>query len=54
MFRKMFSALTLFAVMTIPCLTFVGCESDGPAEEAGEKIDEAGENIGDAAEDAVD
>jgi hypothetical protein len=31
-----------------------GCEKEGPAEQAGEKLDEAVEQIGDDIDDAVD
>ncbi len=38
------------------CLAFslAACESDGPAENAGERLDEAVENTGDAMRDAGD
>lgn len=39
----------LFATMT-----FVGCENDGPAEEAGEAVDEAAQDVGNAIEDACE
>lgn len=40
--------------LAITAALCVGCAEDGPAEEAGEKIDEAVENTGDAMEDAAD
>ena len=42
----------LSASLMIPILS--GCEQQGPAEEAGEKIDEAVEETGDAIEEAGD
>lgn len=33
-------------------VTFGGCEREGPAERAGEKIDEAGKRAGEALEEA--
>lgn len=32
----------------------VGCEEQGPAEEAGETLDEAADEAGDAVDDAMD
>lgn len=44
--------------ITTVCLAFLiglaGCEQDGPAENAGEKIDEAVEETGDEMEEAAD
>jgi predicted small secreted protein len=39
----------LFTTMTV-----VGCENDGPVEEAGEAVDEAAQDIGNAVEDACE
>jgi hypothetical protein len=38
----------LLVVFAIP--GFIGCDRDGPAERAGEKIDEAADKIEDAAD----
>lgn len=44
--------------MAVLCLVFalavIGCERDGPAEQAGENIDEAAEKAGDKLEQAGD
>ena len=51
MFSKKLSILTFVALM------FVGvtaCNKQGPAEEAGEKIDNSAERMGDKIEDATD
>lgn len=47
-------AMALFASMAFGTLTVTGCEDQGPAERAGERIDEAGEEVKDAVEDATD
>lgn len=44
-------AILLALGATMP---LVGCEKDGPAESAGEKMDEAYENSKDSVEDAMD
>lgn len=45
----------LFAVLfALSIGTLVGCEEQGPAEEAGEEIDEAVEEAGDEMEEAAD
>ena len=50
MFKKM-----LIIVFLIPFVFgFIGCESKGPAEKAGEKIDETVEKAGDKAEEAAE
>lgn len=38
--------------MVLACGVLVGCEKEGPAEKAGERIDEAAERTIDAIEDA--
>ena len=43
---------TIFAILLIA--TAIGCEQEGPAEQAGEQIDEAVQDTQRAAEDAVD
>ena len=43
--------LSIFLAVT---LAVAGCNNDGPAEKAGEKIDETVEDVGDAVEDAGD
>lgn len=47
-------ARTILAVLMIGAYltAFTGCEREGPAERAGEKIDEAGEKAGEALEEA--
>ena len=42
----------LIAIMAVVAL--IGCESEGPMERLGEKIDEALEDAGEAVEDAVE
>ncbi len=42
------------AVVTIAAMLLWACEQDGPAEQAGEKIDNAVENAGEAIENAGD
>ena len=41
--RLIWSAALLFA--TIIPMAMTGCESEGPAENAGEKIDQAGQDL---------
>lgn len=47
---------TIFRTLTLTTLVVLlsACEQQGPAEEAGEKIDQAMENISDSAKDAAD
>lgn len=49
---------TLFAALITLCcagfVTLVGCEEEGPLEEAGEQMDDAMDEAGDAIEDAGD
>lgn len=46
----------LLAVLGLAILPvgMTGCEEEGPAERAGERLDDAGDDIEDAAEDAAD
>lgn len=47
--------LTLLLIMTVTLtLMNFGCESKGPVEKAGEKVDQSIENTKDAVEDAAD
>lgn len=46
--------LTLAALMAPLAFASVGCEDDGPAEEAGEQIDEAADELGEGVEEAGD
>ncbi len=55
------SYLTLFSKTVVAVffslllsIGLTGCDTDGPAEEAGEEIDQAVDNAGDALEDAAD
>lgn len=45
---------SLLLVMLMLAFGLVACNQDGPAENAGEKIDNAAENFGDTMEDATD
>lgn len=46
---------TIFSIILIlATILTVGCERQGPAERAGEKIDEAAEEIANEAEDACE
>jgi hyperosmotically inducible protein len=40
--------------MMIAAFLIVGCEKEGPAEKAGERVDEMAEDMGDAMDDASD
>jgi hypothetical protein len=51
--RKMIPTLLLIAALSLTIVTF-GCESQGPAEKAGEKIDESIEATKDTLEEAAD
>ena len=44
----------LLPALLIGTLLFAGCENEGPAERAGERIDEAAEDFGNAVEDACE
>lgn len=49
--KKFIHTLLLITSLSLMVLTF-GCESQGPAEKAGEKIDQSIENTKDALEEA--
>lgn len=51
--KKIIPTLLLAASLSLTLLTF-GCESQGPAEKAGEKVDESVESTKDALDDASD
>lgn len=51
--KKFIHTLLLITSLSLAVLTF-GCESQGPAEKAGEKVDQAIENTKDALEEASD
>jgi hypothetical protein len=51
--KKIIPTLLLMAALSLTILT-VGCDSQGPAEKAGEKIDKSIEATKDAVEDASD
>lgn len=51
--KKIIHTLLLITSLSLAVLTF-GCESEGPAENAGEKIDQSIENTKDALEEASD
>lgn len=44
------TALPLACVLALGGLTLAGCEREGPAEKAGERIDETAEDIGERME----
>lgn len=50
---NMRNSMTL-AAMTLAAFLAVGCERDGPMENAGEEIDEAATDVGNAVEDACE
>ena len=50
--RKNVTRILAAAFAGACCMCLTACEEDGPAENAGERVDEAGENAGDAMEDA--
>lgn len=45
--RKGLTVLTTVAMLGVGSLVAIGCDPEGPAERAGEKIDEAADNIDD-------
>ncbi|MFG0251125.1 MAG: hypothetical protein ACF8OB_19750 [Phycisphaeraceae bacterium JB051] len=47
-----FKTLLLMMMFALGSLALVGCDNDGPMENAGEAVDEAVEDMGDAAEEA--
>ena len=44
----------IWASLLLAALLAVGCENDGPAERAGERLDNTAENVADAVEDACE
>jgi hypothetical protein len=46
--------LNIFLITLLASLSLVGCDNDGPMEEAGESVDQAADDAGDATEDAAD
>lgn len=53
MYKKYISMLSLAIILSITLIS-TGCESEGPAEKAGEQIDQTIEKGKDAVEDAAD
>ncbi len=53
--KRIQTVMSLFAIfaLVVP-LALAGCDNEGPAEKAGEKIDNAVEQAGDAVENATD
>lgn len=51
--KKIIPTLLLITSLSLSVLTF-GCDSQGPAEKAGEKVDQSVENAQDAMEEASD
>jgi hypothetical protein len=51
--KKFIHTLLLLTSLSLAVFTF-GCESQGPAEKAGEKVDQSVENTKDAMEEASD
>ncbi len=51
---KTLKTLLLMIMFALGSMTLVGCDNDGPMENAGETVDEAVEEMGDAAEEAGD
>ena len=47
---KILKTMIAMCALTVGCFNMVGCEKDGPAENAGEKIDEAVDDMKDTAE----
>ena len=51
---KLMGMLLAVSGLAVLPVGMTGCEEEGPAERAGERLDEAGDDIEDAAEDAAD
>jgi hypothetical protein len=45
-------SLSMLALVSLATCCLVGCENEGPLEDAGEKLDNAAEETGEAIEDA--
>lgn len=52
--KRSLAVLAALPLASAPLWLLAGCDSEGPAEQAGEKIDEAADDVGDAVEDAAD
>lgn len=52
--KTRYTLLMLLLTLLLGGGVLVGCEDQGPAEEAGEQIDETAEEAGDAMDDAAD
>jgi hypothetical protein len=52
--KHLMRMLAILAVRGMGSAVMVGCEDEGPMEEAGENIDEAGEEVQDAGEEMGD
>lgn len=52
--KKNYFAIMLIGAISIAMVALSGCDSKGPAEKAGEKIDKSIESVKDAVEDAKD
>jgi len=49
-----FKTITTVSIAAVFLVLLAGCEQDGPAEQAGERLDEAVESAGEEVEDAAD
>ena len=52
--KRLLPTLALILGLVLASTTLVGCDDQGPAEEAGEEIDDAADDAGDAMDDAAD
>ena len=52
--KKNFLIFLVIAAILIPLITVAGCDSKGPAEKAGEKIDQSVESVKKAVDDVGD
>lgn len=50
----MFRPIAILATLLTSLVMFAGCEQQGPAERAGERIDDAIENTGDRIEESCE
>ena len=51
---KVLSALPIAFALSLSAAALGGCDSEGPAEQAGETVDEAAKDTGRAVKDATD
>ncbi len=51
---KLMGKLGIMLLVAMMAVAITGCEEEGPAEQAGEKVDNAMEDTGDAIEEAGD